>query len=107
MNKTFSGSAVSSLTSGDAVIVIECWARVTQGLATSYTYGFYFDGRISQIIDEADATDMASYVQTPENLSLSDSYAETKLYLHDTTTGIPTGTLPNAEQSYKDCNCKL
>ena len=48
---TFSGSAVSSLTAGDAVIVFEYWARVTQADTSTYTQTVYFNGNVDQPTD--------------------------------------------------------
>lgn len=64
---TFTGAAVGSLTSGDAVIVVEVWAVVTQGGATTRTDTFFYDGTTA-----ANATGLstvsscAAFLRTPE-----------------------------------------
>ena len=66
---TFTGAGVGSLTAGDAVIVVEIWARVTQGGATSRNDTFHYDG-----VDEPSTTgvsvlgDVAAFIRTPETL---------------------------------------
>jgi hypothetical protein len=60
---TFSGSAVSSLTAGDAVIVFELWAIVTQGNTTQRTQTVFYDGTT-----ENSTSNEAAFISTPENL---------------------------------------
>ena len=98
---TFAGSAVSGLTSGDAVIVFEAWFRVTQTDTSTHTQAFGYDGPTVWASGSTNKTDVASYIQTPENISFNDGLIETKLYFHATTSGLPAGTLPSAEQSSK------
>jgi hypothetical protein len=69
MHGTFSGSAVSSLTSGDAVIVFEMWFRITQAMATSYTHTVFFDGTTENTTENAVVSNHASFIETPENLT--------------------------------------
>jgi hypothetical protein len=97
-NVTISGSAVSSLVSGDAVIVIEIWGIVNEQNTTGYTQHIYYDGNV---IGGTGSAQQATYIQTPENLTITDGYVEKTLYFHDTTSGLPSGTLPSAEQSAK------
>ena len=61
---TFSGSAVSSLTSGDAVIVFELWAIVTMGNATARVVDVFYDGTT-----ENSTSNEAAWISTPENLA--------------------------------------
>jgi hypothetical protein len=97
---TFTGAAVASAAAGD-VIILEVWFRITQSAATAYTQTFYFDGPIVNTTIGTSVTNHATFVETPENITFTDTYSPTKLYLHNTTSGLPTGTLPTAEQSSK------
>lgn len=63
---TFSGAAVSSLTSGDACIVFEAWAIVTQGMAVGYTQTYFYDGTT-----ESSTSNNAAHIETPENLAFT------------------------------------
>lgn len=63
---SFTGSAVSSLTANDAVIVFEAWARVTQGSATSYTQTYFFDGTTVTLTSGTTVSNHASFIETPE-----------------------------------------
>jgi hypothetical protein len=65
------GSAVSSLTSGDAVIIIEAWFVITSGVATSQTLTYYYDGTTTFTENASGLTQPASYLETPENLTLT------------------------------------
>ena len=66
MNCTFSGAAVSSLTAGDAVIVYEMWAVVTQANTSTRTQTVAYDGTT-----ENSTTNMAARLETPENLAFA------------------------------------
>ena len=66
---TVSGSAVSSINSGDDVIICEMWARVTQAAATSYTQTFYFDGTTENATNNTTVSNHASYISTPETIT--------------------------------------
>lgn len=61
---TFSGSAVSSLTGGDAIIVFEAWFRVTQGMTSAYSQTFTYDGNIAGADD--------SFIETPQTISFTE-----------------------------------
>jgi hypothetical protein len=63
INFTFSGAAVTGLTPGDAVLVFEVWAQVTQGNGTARVQDFYYDGTT-----ENSTTNEAAFISTPENL---------------------------------------
>lgn len=63
---TFTGAAVSSLTAGDAVIVFELWAIVTQGTATARIVNVYYDGTT-----EASTTNEAAWISTPETIAFT------------------------------------
>jgi len=62
---TFSGSSVSSLTAGDAVICFELWFQVTQGTSTARTATVFFDGTT-----ENSTTNEAAFISTPETIAL-------------------------------------
>lgn len=61
---TFTGAAVNSLTSGDAVIVFELWAIVTQANGTARVQTVFYDGTT-----ENSTTNEAAFISTPENLT--------------------------------------
>jgi len=67
INFTFAGAAVTGLTPGDAVLVFEMWAQVTQGNGTARVQDVYFDGTT-----ENSTTNEAAFLSTPENLRFSD-----------------------------------
>lgn len=64
------GAAVSGLTSGDAVIIIEIWFRVAGAIAGN-TQTVYYDGAGAITENVAGSSANASYLETPENLVLS------------------------------------
>ena len=66
INFTFSGAAVTGMTPGDAVLVIEMWAQVTQGNGTTRVQDVYFDGTT-----ENSTTSEAAFLSTPENLQFT------------------------------------
>ena len=66
---TFSGAAVNSLTSGDACIVFEMWAQVTQANGTARAQTVFYDGTT-----ENSTSNEAAFISTPENLSFSTAY---------------------------------
>ena len=63
---TFTGAAVTGLTPGDAVLVFELWAIVTQANTSTRTQTVHYDGTT-----ESSTSNNASYIQTPENLRFS------------------------------------
>jgi hypothetical protein len=67
---TFSGSAVSSMQNDD-VIILEIWFIITQPAAVSSTDTFYFDGTTANTTDNAVVSNHASFLETPENLTLT------------------------------------
>lgn len=68
---TFSGSAVSSLTANDAVIVFEVWYVITpSGGGGGGNNVFYYDGTNS-ISDYSANASAASYIETPETITFS------------------------------------
>jgi hypothetical protein len=68
----FSGSAVSGLTSGDAVIVFEWWNIFADGSGPSGNNYYYFDGSTDTYADGDTVTaNASSYIETPENLAFS------------------------------------
>src|SRR6187200_2834516 len=66
INCTFSGAAVTGLVPGDAVLVIELWAIVTQANGTQRTQDIYYDGTT-----ENSTTNEAAFLSTPENLQFT------------------------------------
>ena len=68
INFTFSGAAVTGLTPGDAVLVFEVWAQVTQGNGTARVQDFYYDGTT-----ENSTTNEAAFLSTPEDLQFSNT----------------------------------
>jgi len=86
---TFTTSQVSAL-DGD-VVMCEVWAFFTQGMATSYTGTFYYDGTTENNTDLATVSNHASYVQ------LNDlSFKTTGTTTTTTTTTAPTTTTTQA-----------
>jgi hypothetical protein len=75
---TFSGAAVSSLTAGDAVIVVELWAIVTQGNTTTRTQDIYYNGTT-----ENSTTNEAAFLSTPENLVLLPDVSLSRVYKYN------------------------
>lgn len=60
---------VSGVQDGD-VIIVEVYARTTQVDATSYTTTFYYDGTTEYgSADQTVVSDVASYIETPQNLN--------------------------------------
>jgi len=55
------GSTAVDALAGD-VVVIELWARHTQGTAAAYTVTTYYDGTVEQIVENTVVTDHATYV---------------------------------------------
>lgn len=66
---TFSGAQVLSVQDGD-VICCEIWFVVTQGASTAFTDTFYYDGT-TEDIENATATNSASLVSTPQDLTFA------------------------------------
>lgn len=69
---TFTGAAVSGLTSGDAVIIFELWFPNVASTTAGITENFVYDG--VTVPTENATTGMggaASYIETPETLLLS------------------------------------
>lgn len=69
---TFTGSAVSSVQNGD-VIILEIWFRITQAGTTAYNEDFLFDGTVVNTVNGGTVTSPASFLETPETLSLTPS----------------------------------
>ena len=68
INCTFTGAAVTGLTPGDAVLIIEMWAIVTQGNGTQRTQDIYYDGTT-----ENSTSNEAAFLSTPENLQFTET----------------------------------
>lgn len=66
INCTFSGAAVTGMIPGDAVLIVELWAIVTQGNGSSRTQDIYFDGTT-----ENSTSNEAAFLSTPEDLQLA------------------------------------
>jgi len=66
INGTFAGAAVTGITPGDAVIVYEMWAVVTQANGTTRVQDVYYDGTT-----ENSTTNEAAFLSTPENLQFT------------------------------------
>lgn len=64
---TFSGNAVTA-SSGD-LLVCEVWHNATQGMSTSYTGTFYWNGT-DDVTTGTGNTSTASYLETPQNINL-------------------------------------
>ena len=60
-------TAVSAL-AGD-IIVFEIWSAFTQGAATAYSIGHYFDGTTVNTVENTVVTSQASFIELTENLT--------------------------------------
>jgi hypothetical protein len=71
---TFPGLAVSGVADGD-VLIWELAARITQAAASPYTDTFYIDGtnEYAAGVTGDVVTDMAAYIETPQNLTFQPS----------------------------------
>lgn len=78
----FSGSAVSNMQNGD-VIIFEVWFTTTQGNATARTDTFFYDGTTENTTELATVSDHASFLETPENLVLSNFVLQTSIHKYD------------------------
>jgi hypothetical protein len=67
---TFTGSAVSGVLDGD-VLIWELCSRLTQGASSAYQDSLYFDGTNEHTAtsNNAAASDIAAYIETPQNLT--------------------------------------
>lgn len=67
---TFPQASNLAVLQGD-VLILEIWFRLTQASATAYQVGFYYDGPTDLSSSNAndDATDIASFLETPQDLS--------------------------------------
>jgi hypothetical protein len=73
---TFSGSAVVCQ-AGD-VIIVERWAVFTPSMSSTYTLTFFFDGTTETGAENVVVASVASYIETPQNITLnSANYNET------------------------------
>jgi len=63
INFTFAGAAVTGMKPGNACLIIELWAQVTQANGTQRTDDFYYDGTT-----ENSTSNEAAFLNTPENL---------------------------------------
>lgn len=91
---SFSGSQVTA--QAKDVICLEVWFQITQGSATSYTDNYYFDGTTVNTTQGAIVTNHASFLETPQNLTILTT--PTRFYLHAASSGVG-GTLPTTKQS--------
>lgn len=65
---TFSGSALSSLQTGNDVIIFEVWFQITPSI-TGNTDSFYFDGTTETNVTGNLVSNSASYISTPETIA--------------------------------------
>jgi hypothetical protein len=61
-------SSAVSAQAGD-VIVCEVWAIYTQGMATSYTGNFFYNGNQVSSVENASVSNYGSYIELSENIS--------------------------------------
>ena len=64
---TVTGSAVSSITSGTDVLCVEF---LTQSQFTGGSANFYYDGTTAVATNDTTASSVASYIETPENVTI-------------------------------------
>jgi hypothetical protein len=72
---TFVGSAVSGITPGDDVLVLEVWFRITQGGAASRTDIFYYDGATITPGNGITVSDECSFIMAPVSLAFTATQA--------------------------------
>jgi hypothetical protein len=70
MHGTFPGAAVGSLADGD-VIIMEAWTQHTQSAATAWVAQYYQDGSTENRNSNALVTNHASFLETPQNISIA------------------------------------
>ncbi|MDN5845393.1 MAG: hypothetical protein L0H53_03870 [Candidatus Nitrosocosmicus sp.] len=69
---TFPQASNLAVQQGD-VLILEIWNRFTQSSATAYQIGFYYDGPtdLSTSSTNDDATNIASFIETPQDLTFT------------------------------------
>lgn len=95
---TFSGSAISSITAADAVIILEIWFQVTTDVNPSGSNYFYYDGTTVSAND-AVTSSAASYLETPQTLSFIENQFIQK--------AVPTQTVAVSESVTKTVTRQL
>ena len=94
---TFSGSAVNSLQTGDA-LVLEVWSQTTATTASNYITYYFLGGDTDNYAEGTNnPASPATYLETPQTLPTNGSIPFTKLYFHDALSGL--SSLPTTEQS--------
>lgn len=63
-------SSAVSAQAGD-IVVVEVWARITQGMGTAYGGSFYYDGSTVNTTENAVVTNHASFIEFTENLTFT------------------------------------
>ena len=103
---TFSGASVVCQ-AGD-VLIVERWAVFTPAMSNTYNLRFYYDGTVETGAENATISDVASYIETPQNLTwnnqnYSEPLPETVAYSESVaatraTTSSVSETVPWSEQ---------
>lgn len=83
MYGSFTGSEVTGMTAGDAVVAFEVWFRITQASATSNTVDYYWGGGTETNNNGTTVLDHASYIRAVQTIVF----------------GEPTGTTYNRSPS--------
>jgi hypothetical protein len=65
---TFSGNQVLGVQAGD-VLCFEVWFEITQGISSTFTDTFYYDGTTVTTVKNTVVSNHASFIETPQGLS--------------------------------------
>lgn len=68
MHGTFSGAAVSSLTTGD-VLIFEVWFNIIQSSSNGRLDVWYYNGTTENTTDQAAVSNHASFISSPQTLT--------------------------------------
>jgi len=89
---TFTGSAVASTAAGD-VIILEAWVDAWLNNTTSVTFSYFYDGTTVNTTAGAIVSNHASFLETPENITLQSANQNiTKSLTETVTVGATTPT---------------
>lgn len=82
---TFTGSAVASTAAGD-VIIFEAWVDAWLNNTTSVTFSYFYDGTTTNTTSGAIVSNHASFLETPENITLQSANQNITKSLTETVT---------------------
>jgi hypothetical protein len=73
----FAGAAVSGITVGDDVLVLEIWAQPTTTTASARAGTFYYDGTVETLGSGTTVSDHAAFIYTSQAIAFTASQAST------------------------------